>query len=39
MQHTLEEFLRALRAADVTVSPAEAIDAARTAASIPSTSP
>ncbi len=30
MQHTLEEFLRALRAADVRVSPAEAIDAART---------
>ena len=30
MQHTLEEFLRALRAADVKVSPAEAIDAART---------
>ncbi|HZZ31756.1 MAG TPA: VWA domain-containing protein [Phenylobacterium sp.] len=32
MQHTLEEFLRALRAAEVKVSPAEAIDAARTAA-------
>ncbi|HEY3949646.1 VWA domain-containing protein [Phenylobacterium sp.] len=32
MQHTLEEFLRALRAADVKVSPVEAIDAARTAA-------
>jgi uncharacterized protein with von Willebrand factor type A (vWA) domain len=30
MQHTLEDFLRALRAADVRVSPAEAIDAART---------
>ena len=30
MQHTLEEFLRALRAAEVKVSPAEAIDAART---------
>lgn len=29
MQHTLEEFIRALRAADVRVSPAEAIDAAR----------
>lgn len=34
MQHTLEEFLRALRAADVRVSPAEAIDAARTAACV-----
>jgi uncharacterized protein with von Willebrand factor type A (vWA) domain len=34
MQHTLEEFLRALRAADVRVSPAEAIDAARTAAAV-----
>ncbi|MGZ3377313.1 MAG: VWA domain-containing protein [Phenylobacterium sp.] len=34
MQHTLEEFLRALRAADVRVSPAEAIDAARTAATV-----
>ena len=34
MQHTLEEFLRALRAADVKVSPAEAIDAARTAAAV-----
>ncbi|MCR5878569.1 VWA domain-containing protein [Phenylobacterium sp. J367] len=30
MQHQLEAFLRALRAADVRVSPAEAIDAART---------
>ncbi|HVI32325.1 VWA domain-containing protein [Phenylobacterium sp.] len=30
MQHTLQDFLRALRAADVRVSPAEAIDAART---------
>jgi len=30
VQHTLEAFLRALRAADVKVSPAEAIDAART---------
>jgi uncharacterized protein with von Willebrand factor type A (vWA) domain len=29
MQHELEEFIRALRAADVRVSPAEAIDAAR----------
>jgi len=34
MQHTLEEFLRALRSADVKVSPAEAIDAARTAATV-----
>ena len=34
MQHTLEEFLRALRAADVKVSPAEAIDAARTVAAV-----
>src|SRR6185312_702416 len=34
MQHTLEQFLRALRAADVRVSPAEAIDAARTAAAV-----
>ena len=34
MQHTLEEFIRALRAADVRVSPAEAIDAARTAAAV-----
>jgi uncharacterized protein with von Willebrand factor type A (vWA) domain len=34
MQHTLEEFLRALRAADVRVSPAEAIDAARTAVAV-----
>jgi uncharacterized protein with von Willebrand factor type A (vWA) domain len=32
MQHQLEEFIRALRAADVRVSPAEAIDAARTVA-------
>ncbi|MDB5423330.1 MAG: dehydrogenase/GMP reductase:VWA containing CoxE-like protein, partial [Phenylobacterium sp.] len=30
MQHQLEQFLRALRAADVRVSPAEAIDAAHT---------
>jgi len=30
VQHQLEQFLRALRAADVKVSPAEAIDAART---------
>ena len=29
MQRQLEEFIRALRAADVRVSPAEAIDAAR----------
>jgi uncharacterized protein with von Willebrand factor type A (vWA) domain len=34
MQHTLEEFLRALRAADVKVSPAEAIDAARTISAV-----
>jgi uncharacterized protein with von Willebrand factor type A (vWA) domain len=34
MQHTLEEFLRALRAADVEVSPAEAIDAARTVSAV-----
>jgi uncharacterized protein with von Willebrand factor type A (vWA) domain len=34
MQHTLEQFMRALRAADVRVSPAEAIDAARAAASV-----
>jgi len=34
VQHTLEEFLRALRAADVKVSPAEAIDAARTVAAV-----
>ncbi len=34
MQHTLEEFLRALRAADVKVTPAEAIDAARTVAAV-----
>ncbi|THD77139.1 MAG: VWA domain-containing protein [Phenylobacterium sp.] len=32
MQHTLEEFIRALRAVDVRVSPAEAIDAARACA-------
>jgi len=32
MQHTLEDFIRALRAADVGVSPAEAIDAARAVA-------
>ncbi len=32
MQHTLESFLRALRAHDVRVSPAEAIDAHRAAA-------
>ena len=29
MQHTLEQFFRALRAADIRVSPAEAIDASR----------
>ncbi|MFI4966587.1 MAG: VWA domain-containing protein [Caulobacterales bacterium] len=34
MQQTLEQFFRALRAADVKVSPAEAIDASRTAATI-----
>ncbi len=34
MQHTLGAFLRALRASDVRVSPAEAIDAARTAAAV-----
>jgi uncharacterized protein len=34
MQHTLEQFFRALRAADVKVSPAEAIDASRTAATV-----
>ena len=34
MQATLEQFFRALRAADVRVSPAEAIDAARAAGSI-----
>src|SRR5512140_1891190 len=34
MQHTLEEFRRALRAADVKVSPAEAIDAARTVSAV-----
>ncbi|WP_337186055.1 VWA domain-containing protein [Phenylobacterium sp.] len=32
MQHTLEQFFRALRASDVRVSPAEAIDASRAAA-------
>ena len=34
MQRTLEDFLRALRAADVRVSPGEAIDAARTLAAV-----
>jgi hypothetical protein len=34
MQQTLEQFFRALRAADVKVSPAEAIDASRTAAMV-----
>lgn len=34
MQHTLESFLRALRAHDVRVSPAEAIDAHRAAAEV-----
>ncbi len=34
MQHQLEQFLRALRAADVRVSPAEAIDAARTISAV-----
>jgi uncharacterized protein with von Willebrand factor type A (vWA) domain len=34
MQHQLEQFLRALRAADVKVSPAEAIDAARTISTV-----
>jgi uncharacterized protein with von Willebrand factor type A (vWA) domain len=34
MQRPLEDFLRALRAADVQVSPAEAIDAARTVATV-----
>ena len=34
MQQTLESFLRALRSADVRVSPAEAIDAHRAAASV-----
>lgn len=34
MQQTLSEFIRALRAADVRVSPAEAIDANRAVASI-----
>jgi uncharacterized protein len=32
LQHTLEQFFRALRAADVKVSPAEAIDASRAVA-------
>lgn len=32
MQHTLEQFFRALRAADVRISPAEAIDATRAVA-------
>lgn len=34
MQHQLEQFLRALRAADIKVSPAEAIDAARTISAV-----
>ncbi|HEY0437678.1 MAG TPA: VWA domain-containing protein [Phenylobacterium sp.] len=34
MQHTLEEFVRALRAVDVRVSPAEAIDAARAVSAV-----
>ncbi|MDB5465946.1 MAG: hypothetical protein JWQ46_708 [Phenylobacterium sp.] len=34
MQRPLEDFLRALRAADIRVSPAEAIDAARTVATV-----
>ena len=34
MQHQMEDFIRALRAADVRVSPAEAIDAARAAATV-----
>jgi len=34
VQHQLEQFLRALRAADVKVSPAEAIDAARTISTV-----
>ncbi|MDP3175486.1 MAG: VWA domain-containing protein [Phenylobacterium sp.] len=34
MQHTLEEFLRALRAAEVLVSPAEAIDAHKAVAQV-----
>jgi uncharacterized protein with von Willebrand factor type A (vWA) domain len=34
MQHTLESFLRALRAQDVRVSPAESIDAHRAAAEV-----
>lgn len=34
MQHTLEQFFRALRAAEVPVSPAEAIDASRALAEV-----
>jgi uncharacterized protein with von Willebrand factor type A (vWA) domain len=34
VQHQLEQFFRALRAADVKVSPAEAIDAARTISAV-----
>ncbi|MDB5481908.1 MAG: dehydrogenase/GMP reductase:VWA containing CoxE-like protein, partial [Caulobacteraceae bacterium] len=34
MQHTLESFLKALRAHDVRVSPSEAIDAHRAAAEV-----
>src|ERR1700722_17526235 len=34
MQHTLESFLKALRAHDVRVSPTEAIDAHRAAAEV-----
>ncbi len=34
MQHALEDFLRALRASEVRVSPAEAIDAHRAAAEV-----
>ena len=34
MQRTLEDFLRALRAMEVTVSPAEAIDAHRAVAEV-----
>jgi uncharacterized protein with von Willebrand factor type A (vWA) domain len=34
VQHQLEDFIRALRAADVRVSPAEAIDAARAMAAV-----
>ena len=34
MQRSLEEFIRALRAADVRVSPVEAIDAHRAVASV-----